>query len=243
MTFWDHLDELRGVLLRSALLATVFAVAAFCLKDALFAFLLAPTHGDFVTYRLLEGNVFQLHLINTGITEQFMTHMRAACYMGLLCASPYMLYALFRFVAPGLYETERRVAWWALGSAYVMFLAGTAINYLLVFPLAVRFLGTYSVSSDVTNMLTLQSYMDTLLGMTLAMGICFELPVVCWVLGRLGLLTAEHMRLYRRHVFVGILLAAAIITPTGDPLTLFLVAIPLYLLYELSMLIVRSRYC
>lgn len=241
MTFWDHLDELRGVLLRSALLATVFAVAAFCLKDALFAFLLAPTHGDFVTYRLLEGNVFQLHLINTGITEQFMTHMRAACYMGLLCASPYMLYALFRFVAPGLYETERRVAWWALGSAYVMFLAGTAINYLLVFPLAVRFLGTYSVSSDVTNMLTLQSYMDTLLGMTLAMGICFELPVVCWVLGRLDLLTAEHMRLYRRHVFVGILLAAAIITPTGDPLTLFLVAIPLYLLYELSMLIVRSR--
>lgn len=241
MTFWDHLDELRGVLLRSALLATVFAVAAFCLKDALFAFLLAPTHGDFVTYRLLDGNVFQLHLINTGITEQFMTHMRAACYMGLLCASPYMLYALFRFVAPGLYETERRVAWWALGSAYVMFLAGTAINYLLVFPLAVRFLGTYSVSSDVTNMLTLQSYMDTLLGMTLAMGICFELPVVCWVLGRLGLLTAEHMRLYRRHVFVGILLAAAIITPTGDPLTLFLVAIPLYLLYELSMLIVRSR--
>lgn len=241
MTFWDHLDELRGVLLRSALLATVFAVAAFCLKDALFAFLLAPTHGDFVTYRLLEGNVFQLHLINTGITEQFMTHMRAACYMGLLCASPYMLYALFRFVAPGLYETERRVAWWALGSAYVMFLAGTAINYLLVFPLAVRFLGTYSVSSDVTNMLTLQSYMDTLLGMTLAMGICFELPVVCWVLGRLGLLTAEHMRLYRRHVFVGILLAAAIITPTGDPLTLFLVAIPLYLLYELSILIVRSR--
>lgn len=241
MTFWDHLDELRGVLLRSALLATVFAVAAFCLKDALFAFLLAPTHGDFVTYRLLEGNVFQLHLINTGITEQFMTHMRAACYMGLLCASPYMLYALFRFVAPGLYETERRVAWRALGSAYVMFLAGTAINYLLVFPLAVRFLGTYSVSSDVTNMLTLQSYMDTLLGMTLAMGICFELPVVCWVLGRLGLLTAEHMRLYRRHVFVGILLAAAIITPTGDPLTLFLVAIPLYLLYELSMLIVRSR--
>ena len=241
MTFWDHLDELRGVLLRSALLATVFAVAAFCLKDALFAFLLAPTHGDFVTYRLLEGNTFQLHLINTGITEQFMTHMRAACYMGLLCASPYMLYALFRFVAPGLYETERRVAWWALGSAYVMFLVGTAINYLLVFPLAVRFLGTYSVSSDVTNMLTLQSYMDTLLGMTLAMGICFELPVVCWVLGRLGLLTAEHMRLYRRHVFVGILLAAAIITPTGDPLTLFLVAIPLYLLYELSMLIVRSR--
>lgn len=241
MTFWDHLDELRGVLLRSALLATVFAVAAFCLKDALFAFLLAPTHGDFVTYRLLEGNVFQLHLINTGMTEQFMTHMRAACYIGLLCASPYMLYALFRFVAPGLYETERRVAWWALGSAYVMFLAGTAINYLLVFPLAVRFLGTYSVSSDVTNMLTLQSYMDTLLGMTLAMGICFELPVVCWVLGRLGLLTAEHMRLYRRHVFVGILLAAAIITPTGDPLTLFLVAIPLYLLYELSMLIVRSR--
>lgn len=241
MTFWDHLDELRGVLLRSALLATVFAVAAFCLKDALFAFLLAPTHGDFVTYRLLEGNVFQLHLINTGITEQFMTHMRAACYMGLLCASPYMLYALFRFVAPGLYETERRVAWWALGSAYVMFLVGTAINYLLVFPLAVRFLGTYSVSSDVTNMLTLQSYMDTLLGMTLAIGICFELPVVCWVLSRLGLLTAEHMRLYRRHVFVGILLAAAIITPTGDPLTLFLVAIPLYLLYELSMLIVRSR--
>lgn len=242
MTFWDHLDELRGVLLRTLLVSAAFAVAAFCCKDALFSAILAPAHGDFLTYRLLGADAdFSLHLVNTGLTEQFMTHMRAAAYAGLLCASPYILYALFRFVAPGLYDRERRLGLRLVGSGYVMFLVGTLMCYFLVFPLAVRFLGTYQVSGDVANMLTLQSYMDTLLGLCLAMGIVFELPVVCWLLSRAGLLTADRMRAYRRHAFVAILIVAAVITPTGDPFTLFAVSLPIYALYEISILTTKRH--
>lgn len=242
MTFWDHLDELRGVLLRALIVCAALAIAAFCMKDILFSVILAPTHGDFLTYRLLGADAdFSLHLINTGLTEQFMTHMRAAAYAGLLCASPYVLQALFRFAAPGLYKHERILGAKLVGGGYVMFLVGTLMCYFLVFPLAVRFLGTYQVSSDVANMLTLQSYMDTLLGLCLVMGIVFELPIVCWLLGRAGLLTAGRMRTYRRHAFVAILIVAAVITPTGDPFTLFAVALPIYALYELSIFTTKQH--
>ena len=124
-------------------------------------------------------------------------------------------------------------------SGYVMFMLGTLLDYLLIFPLTVRFLGTYQVSPDVTNMLTLQSYMDTLLMMNLVMGIVFELPVVSWLLGKMGLVNAEVMSLWRRHAFVAILIIAAIITPTTDAFTLFVVAMPIWLLYELSICVVR----
>ena len=240
MTFWDHLDELRGVILRVLLAVTVFAVAAFCLKDELFAVLLAPTHADFLTYRLIGADEhFALKLVNTGLTEQFMVHLRTALYAGMLCASPYVLYAIFSFVSPGLYERERRVGVRLVGSAYVMFVIGTLVNYFIVFPLAVRFLGTYQVSPEVGNMLTLHSYIDTLLGLGLIMGIVFELPVVCWLLARAGILTGDTMASYRRHAFVGILIAAAVITPTGDPFSLFAVTLPFYLLYEISIFITK----
>jgi len=157
----------------------------------------------------------------------------------LLVASPYILYELFRFVSPGLYQNERRYALWIVGTAYVMFLVGTLVNYFVVFPLTVRFLGTYQVSPDVANMLTLQSYIDTLLGMSLVLGVVFELPVVCGLLGRLGLLTSTMMTQYRRHAIVAILIVAAVITPTTDVFTLFVVALPIYLLYEVSIVIVR----
>jgi sec-independent protein translocase protein TatC len=147
---------------------------------------------------------------------------------------------LFGFVAPALYDNERRYATLLCGSGYLMFMLGTVINYLLIFPLTVRFLGTYQVSPDVANMLTLQSYMDTLLTMSLVMGIVFELPVVSWILGRMGLVNAQMMRSMRRHAIVAILIVAAIITPTTDAFTLFVVALPIWLLYELSILIVRS---
>ena len=239
MTFWDHLDVLRSSLIRMALAVTVFAVVAFLLKDELFSIVLAPRSSDFITYRLLGVEAFQIHLMNTGLTEQFMIHMRTAMYAGLLVASPYILYELFRFVSPGLYQNERHYAVWIVGAAYVMFIIGTLVNYLLVFPLTVRFLGTYQVSPDVANMLTLQSYIDTLLGMSLVMGIVFELPVVCGLLGRMGLITSQMMSTYRRHALVAILIVAAIITPTTDVFTLFVVALPIYLLYELSIQIVR----
>ncbi len=239
LTFWDHLDELRSSLLRMLGVTVLFAIIAFVLKDELFAIVLAPRSSDFLTYRMLGVEDFQLHLMNTGLTEQFMIHMRTAMYAGLLVASPYILYELFRFVSPGLYQNERRYAVWIVGAAYLMFLIGTLVNYLVVFPFTVRFLGTYQVSPDVANMLTLQSYVDTLLGMSLVMGVVFELPVVCGLMGKMGLINGHLMAQYRRHALVAILIVAAIITPTTDAFTLFVVALPIYLLYELSILIVK----
>ncbi len=239
MTFWDHLDELRSVIIRVLVVTGLAAVVAFCLKDELFAIVLAPRSSDFITYRLMGVEPFSVHLMNTGLTEQFMIHMKTAMYAGVLVASPYIIYMLFRFVSPALYDNEKRYATLLCGSGYVMFILGTAINYFLIFPLTVKFLGTYQVSPDVANMLTLQSYMDTLLMMSLVMGIVFELPVVSWILGRMGLVNAQMMQSMRRHAIVAILVVAAIITPTTDAFTLIVVALPIWLLYELSIVIVR----
>ena len=239
LTFWDHLDELRGTLFRMLCSVVLFGIVAFLLKDELFSIVLAPRSSDFITYRLLGTEDFSIHLMNIGLTEQFMIHMKTAIYAGLLVASPYILYELFRFVSPGLYANERHYAVWIVGAAYLMFLVGTLVNYFVVFPFTVRFLGTNQVSPDVANMLTLQSYIDTLLGMSLVMGVVFELPVVCALMGRMGLINGQMMSTYRRHALVAILIVAAIITPTTDAFTLFVVALPIYLLYELSILIVR----
>ncbi|MBP3842103.1 MAG: twin-arginine translocase subunit TatC [Prevotella sp.] len=241
-TFWEHLDELRSVIIRSLLVVVAAAIAAFMLKDWLFGLVLAPRSSQFVSYRLLGiDDSFQLSLMNTGLTEQFMTHMRVSIYAGLLLASPYVLYQLFGFIAPGLYKNERQAATWIAVSAYAMFLLGTLVNYLLIFPLTIRFLGTYQVSPDVTNMLTLQSYIDTLIGMSFVMGVVFELPVVCAILGKMGLINGHMMAQYRRHAVVAILVVSAIITPTTDAFTLLVVALPIWLLYEVSIWIVRIK--
>ena len=239
MTFWDHLDELRGVIIRVLVVTALGAAVAFCLKDELFAIVLAPRSSDFITYQLLGVEPFSVHLMNIGLTEQFMVHLKTAFYAGVLVASPYIIYQLFRFVSPALYDNERKYATLLCLSGYLMFMLGTALNYLLIFPLTVKFLGTYQVSPDVANMLTLQSYMDTLLMMNLVMGIVFELPVVSWLLGKIGFIKASTMQSIRRHAIVAILIVAAIITPTTDAFTLFVVALPIWLLYELSIVIVR----
>lgn len=237
-TFWDHLDELRWAIIRSLGVVVVFAVAMFCLKDQLFAVVLAPRSSDFVTYRLMGTEAFSIPLMNIGLTEQFMTHMRVAVYAGLLFALPYVLYELFRFISPGLYRHERRAATWIVCSSYLMFALGTAVNYFIIFPFTVRFLGTYQVSADVANMLTLQSYIDTLITMSFVIGLIFELPVVCTILGRMGFVNGSLMRRYRRHAVVAILVLAAIITPTTDVFTLMVVSLPIWLLYEVSILLV-----
>ena len=239
MTFWDHLDELRSVIIRVLVVTAVAAVVAFCLKDELFAVVLAPRSSDFITYQLMGVEPFSVHLMNTGLTEQFMIHLRTAMYAGVLVALPYILYQLFRFVSPALYDQERHYATLLVGSGYVMFMMGTVLNYLLIFPLTVKFLGTYQVSPDVANMLTIQSYIDTLLMMSFVMGIVFELPVVSWLLGKMGLVSARLMSQWRRHAVVAILVVAAVITPTTDAFTLFLVALPIWLLYEVSIWIVK----
>ena len=238
-TFWQHLDVLRWVILRSLGVAVVFAVVAFCLKDWLFTVILAPRTSAFITFQWMGVEPFSVHLMNTGLTEQFMTHMRVAMYAGLLCAAPYIIFELFRFVSPGLYQNERRAGLWIVTSGYLMFMLGTLLNYFLIFPLTVRFLGTYQVSPEVENMLTLQSYTDTLISMSLVMGVVFELPVICAILGRLGIISSSLMTRYRRHAIVAILIVAAIITPTTDVFTLLIVSLPIWLLYELSILVVN----
>ena len=240
MTFWDHLDELRSMIIRALVVTVVAAAVAFCLKDQLFDVVLAPRTSDFITFRLLGVEAFNIHLMNTGLTEQFMIHLKTAMYAGVLIASPYIIYLLFGFISPALYDNERRYATLLCTSGYLMFMLGTLLNYFLIFPLTVKFLGTYQVSEDVANMLTLQSYMDTLLMMSLVMGIIFELPVVSWLLGRMGLLNASMMRMWRKHAIVAILVIAAIITPTTDAFTLLIVALPIWLLYEISIFIVKK---
>ena len=238
-SFWDHLEDLRGSLIRMLVAAFVFSMLAFCFKDLLFKVVLAPKDSSFFMYRLFGGGDFSIQLMNTGLTEQFMIHLKTACAFGLLMASPYIIYVLFDFVRPALYEQERQHSVSLELAAYVMFHVGVAVNYLFVFPLTVRFLGTYQVSNEVRNMLTLQSYMDTLLMLSLVFGIVFEIPIISWLLARFGLLKAEWMTQYRRHAIVAILVLSAIITPTGDAFTLIIVSLPIWLLYELSVIVVR----
>ncbi len=239
MTFWDHLDVLRGSIIRVLVSAVVMGIGVFFLKDWLFDIVLWPRDSNFPTYRLLGAEPFQLHLINTELTEQFMIHMKVSLISGLLVASPYIIYVLFRFISPALYDNERRASYRLVGAAYGMFIVGIVVNYFLIFPLTVRFLGTYSVSSEVETMLTLSSYVDTLLLMSLVFGIVFEIPVIAWLLARFGMLKHTWMSMYRRHAIVAILVLAAIITPTADIMTLIVVSLPIWLLYELSIWIVR----
>ena len=240
MTFWDHLDELRSVIIRVIVISALATVAAFVMKDEMFGIVLAPRTSEFVTYRLMGVEPFSIHLMNTGLTEQFMMHLKTAMYFGVLVAAPYIIWQIFHFVSPALYEGERLYARVLCLSGYLMFMLGTLLNYFLIFPLTVKFLGTYQVSPDVANMLTLQSYMDTLMMMNLVMGIVFELPVVSWILGRMGLISRSVMRSMRRHAVVVIFIVAAVITPTTDAFTMFIVALPIWMLYELSILIVKD---
>ena len=239
MTFWEHLDVLRDSIIRMIVAAVVMGVVAFCLKEPLFDIVLAPKDSDFITYRWLGGEAFSINLINTGLAEQFLIHMKVALMVGILVASPYILFLLFRFIAPALYENERRYSVRITVAAYAMFLLGIVVNYFIIFPLTVRFLGTYQVSETVSNMLTISSYIDTLMMMSLIFGIIFEIPVVSWLLAIFGLLKASWMSQYRRHAVIAILILAAAITPTGDALTLIIVALPIWLLYEVSILIVK----
>ena len=222
-----------------AIAAIAMGLVAFAMKETLFDIVLAPSKSDFFLYRIIGAEPFDIKLINTGLAEQFTIHMKVALTVGLLVASPYILYLLFHFVSPALYENEKRYSVRITLSAYLMFIVGVALNYFLVFPLTVRFLGTYSVSADIENMLTLSSYVDSMLMMSLWFGIIFELPVVCWLLGKFGLLKTEWMTRYRRHAIVAILIIAAIITPTGDIFTLMVVSLPIYILYEASAILVR----
>ena len=248
-SFWEHFDVLRTTIVKIAAVAVGFGIAAFCFKEGLFAVVLAPKDDGFVTYRLFnriaawaggETGSFAVQLINTGLAEQFIIHMKTALCAGILCASPYILYQLFRFVSPALYVNERKYVVRVVGGGYAMFALGVAVSYFLIFPLTFRFLGTYQVSGEVENMIALQSYISTLMTMSLAMGLVFEIPILSWLFAKLGLLSANLMRKYRKHAIIIILVVAAMITPTSDVLTLSLVALPMWALYEISIFIVNK---
>lgn len=247
-SFWEHLDVLRAAIVKIAVVAVVFGIAAFCFKEELFAVVLAPKNDGFITYRLFnriaawaggETGGFAVQLINTGLAQQFIIHMKTALCAGVLCASPYILYQLFRFVSPALYANERKYVVRVVGGGYAMFVVGVLVSYFLIFPLTFRFLGTYQVSGEVANLITLDSYISILVLMCLSMGIVFEIPILSWLFAKWGFLSGGFMRRYRKHAIVIILVVAAIITPTSDVFTLSLVALPMWLLYEVSILLVN----
>ena len=249
MTLWEHLEELRKVILRIVIAIAVAGVLVFCFKDWTFRILLAPKEWDFVTYRALERLMLWVHydfhfepyhvrLISTDLSAQFMMHVTASFVLGALVVSPYIIYQLFSFVAPALYTNERRYAVPILGTMYALFVIGVLMNYFVLFPIAFRFLGTYQVSPEIENTITLESYVTTFASLTLVMGLVFQLPVLMWILSRVGLVSASLLKTYRRHALVAIMVVSAIITPP-DIFTLILVTIPLYGLYELSIRVIR----
>ena len=248
-SFWEHLDVLRTAIMKIVVVAVVFGIAAFFFKEQLFDVVLAPKDDRFITYQLLNRiaawagdsmDSFSIRLINTGLAQQFIIHMKTALCAGVLCTSPYILYQLFRFVSPALYDNERKYVTRMVGGGYAMFSLGVLVSYFLIFPLTFRFLGTYQVSGDVDNLISLDSYISTLVMMCLAMGVVFEIPILSWLFAKLGFLSAEVMRKYRKHAIVIILAVSAIITPTSDVFTLSLVAFPMWILYEVSIWIVKN---
>lgn len=249
-TFWDHLDVLRGVLLRILAVTLIFTVVAFCFKDEVFDVVLAPKSPDFILYRLLARLAtrigmpapewFDVSLINTGLAQQFMIHMKTAFCVGLIVASPYLLYQMFGFISPALYANERKYSVRLLVGGYFMFLFGVALSYFIIFPLTFRFLGTYQVSPEVTNLISLESYMSVLIMLCLFMGIMCELPVLSFIATKAGIIDSGFLKKYRRHAVLVILVVCAVITPTSDVFTLLVVSLPIWLLYEASILISGS---
>lgn len=248
LTFGGHLEVFRQMLFRIIGVAGAIAVVVFCFKETTWEVLMAPSEWDFCTYRWLESAMqavgidfrfeeFNVQMIATDLSSQFMTHITTAVYLGLLGASPYILYELFRFISPALYENERRYSVQVAGIIYVLFLLGVLMSYFVLFPISFRFLGTYSVSAKVVSNITLDSYISTFVSLTLVMGVVFQLPVIAFFLGKMGVVTADVLARYRKHSFIVIMLVAAVITPP-DLMTLILVTIPLYLLYEVSIRVV-----
>lgn len=249
LTFGEHLDELRKVLVKVACAVLLFMILVFCFKESVFKFLLGPCDSDFPTFEFLRNLIRQvsptteiyldnIELITTDISSQFMAHLSVSFYLGILLASPYILYEFMRYVAPALYENEKKYAYHILGAVYCLFFIGLLVSYWILFPVSCRFLASYNVSPDVKALISLDSYMSLFISLTILMGIVFQLPVIALFLAKIGVINHSLMTTYRRHAFILIVIIAAIITPP-DILTLVIVSLPLYLLYEASIVGVR----
>lgn len=251
MSFWDHLEVLRWALFRSACVLMVILVGTFIAMPYIFdRFVLAPTSNEFFVYQWLNaigGDVvklspdFDVQIININVASQFMTHISTSISMAAVIAFPYFIWEIWKFIEPALFEDEIKHLRPAFMGGTLMFYLGCAIGYMFVFPFTFRYLVEYNLSPNITNQINLQSYIDNFTLLILVMGIVFEMPLLAWLLSLLGILKKSFLREYKRHAIVVLLITAAIITPSGDPFSLMLVFIPLYVLYELSILVVRDK--
>ena len=251
MTFGGHLEVLRKMIFRILVITCAVAIVVFSFKDTTWSILLAPSEYNFTTYSWIEQIAhalgmedfhfpeFHLKLIATDLSSQFMTHLTTSVYLGLLMTAPYILYELFHFISPALMGNERKYSIKTIIAVYFLFMAGVLVSYYLLFPVSFRFLGTYSVSERVESTITLDSYVTTFLTLTLMMGVMFQLPAVSFVLAKMGMVNATMLAHYRKHALVLILVVAAVITPGQDVLSLVLVSLPLYLLYEAGIIVAR----
>lgn len=237
MTFWDHLEDLRKSIFRMMAVLAGSAVILFFFKNFLFDdVILAPAGSDFILYRLV-GMDFSLSLVNLDVAAQFMIHMKVTFVCALILVFPYLIYEIWRFIAPALYENEKRAVKGAFAFASVLFYVGIAVGYFIIFPLMLNFFADYQVSPEVSNTFSLSSYISLFTSTVLVFGIVFEFPTVIAVMSRLGVISRDTLKRFRRHAICAVVILAAVITPTGDPFSLFVVSVPLYLLYEFSILI------
>lgn len=253
MSFWDHLEAFRWTLIRSVIALFIFTIVGFAFMPYLYdSIIMAPTRSDFILYKYLCrltssfplmpdfcNDSFHVKIINIRLASQFFRHMTTSFWLALILTFPYLIYEVWRFIKPALYETEKKSVKWAFAFGTLMFFLGCAVGYCVVFPMTLRFLAEYSLSEAIENEISLDSYMDNFLTLIFVMGVVFELPLVSWFLSKIGLLNRSFFKKYRRHAVVGLLVAAAIITPSGDPFTLSVVFVPLYFLYELSSFFVK----
>lgn len=241
MSFLDHLEVLRWHVIRSLLVIFVFAIGMFSAKKWVFeSVIMAPKRGDFATYRffcwIADSLCFTppaLEIINVGMAEQFLVSLKVCFLLGVIVAFPYVFWEIWRFVKPGLYDNEQKVTRGVVFKCTFLFLLGVSFGYYVISPFAINFLAGYDLGMDMKSTATLDSYVTFMTMFTLPTGIVFELPIAVYFLSRIGVVTPEFMRKFRRHAFIIILITAAIITPP-DVITQFLIGVPVYLLYEIS---------
>ena len=253
LSFLGHLEELRWHLMRSVIAIMIVAIGAFLYKGVVFdIIILGPQGENFPTYRFFcwLSQTFNLgdalcigkpdfELINIEMSGQFTTHLLVSAVVGLVVAFPYVMFQLWQFIKPALYETERKNATGAVFFSSLLFLLGVSFGYFMIAPLSVNFLGNYQVSESVFNQISLGSYISTVTTLTLLTGIVFELPIIIYFLSRVGIVTPQFLRQYRKHSLVVLLILSAVITPP-DVTSQILVCIPLIILYEVSIYISAS---
>lgn len=253
MTFWDHLEALRWMLVRVFSALGIFIIGGFAFIPWIFEHvIMAPIDNQFFLYRWLAKmseqvaimpddltRPFHVSIINIRLSSQFFLHMSLSFWLALLITFPYLVYEVWKFICPALYENERKSMRFTFVFGTVMFFIGCVVGYSVVFPLTLRFLYNYQLSASISNQLSLDSYMDNFLMLVFMMGIVFELPLVSMLLGKIGILHRGFFSTYRRHAVVALLVVSAFITPSSDPFTLMAVFTPIYILWELSAFLVK----